>query len=412
MSKVKEFYRQPFNDYLSISQSCGSASYYPRLQSYQQGTVVTLGDNIPNWKQLLATGQDATTTLHVDEDLITGKPGSYLLEYNCKRDKWNQAEGYFSDIDPPLLDDDQTGHAINRAKEAFLNDLMQTQKAFEGLTFLAELRESVNMLRRPASTLAREVKKHRRVVQKRLRGVKLSTHIGAKRATKIVTDSWLESVFGWQPLISDIEQGAAAVTQATSRDLIDRKYIRSSGTAKVSESTPLKYSNQFISVKGMETHATTVVCIFRGVYSAKLVNTPRKFDYYGVNWTELPVTAYEIIPYSWLADYFINIGDMLQAACWLRKGLSWSNQTVVRKGLRDRRFNEPDLENILRLYESSYGPFNLTFSQSIAQWQKKTIERARYTENFIPDLEFSIPGFKQGLNIIAVGTNLLNSRHK
>jgi len=54
--------------------------------------------------------------------------------------------------------------------------------------------------------------------------------------------------------------------------------------------------------------------------------------HFGFDWQTAVLTAWEIIPYSFLVDYFINIGDILEASLFNQTNLAWVNRSWKSNG--------------------------------------------------------------------------------
>jgi hypothetical protein len=114
-------------------------------------------------------------------------------------------------------------------------------------------------------------------------------------------------------------------------------------------------------------------------------------------------TAWELIPYSFLVDYFSNIGGIIYGMSNLFTNLAWHNSTV-RKELKFRQWGtEYPLPGLVRI----------TGAYAKCVTSKVSVERSKYTGHGVPSLAFKIPGFRslKWLNIAALVASRKSDRN-
>jgi hypothetical protein len=117
-------------------------------------------------------------------------------------------------------------------------------------------------------------------------------------------------------------------------------------------------------------------------------------------------TLWELVPYSFVLDYFANIGDILYAANFPRSLIPWIMKTTVVESTS--KF--VDCSPLWRHADQSGSNANATWtisrklrSMGAASSFVKRVYRAPYQGSIIPDLEFSIPSSStQWLNLAAL----------
>jgi hypothetical protein len=118
---------------------------------------------------------------------------------------------------------------------------------------------------------------------------------------------------------------------------------------------------------------------------------------FGFNPSEFVPTAWELIPYSFLADYFTNIGDILDSWAYGRGNLSWSNRTQIQE-TNNSYFGPVKLEPFL-----SYATVQQYISAPPAVFTHRKISRASYLGNFVPQFQTEIPGMStKWINLAAL----------
>lgn len=295
----------------------------------------------------------------------------------------------------------------NRALGAFINKCVGIQRSFSGGVFLGELREAIALLRKPAQALRRGFTDYYKAATSRSarEARKYGLSLGAvnrksprklrSSIDKVLSATYLEGVFGWLPLYSDVLSAADALTSY---------YPNDSETVQVTVEDPYAYISSEMGVtRGSIRYNYRVYevgqysCRYKGAvwivppYLSSAGNMSR--------WGFDPIrdfvpTLWELIPYSFLVDYFTNIGDIVQSATFLRSNVAWWCKTS-----RDTSLKQP---RDFRIRPSS-ALYKLTSSQPEGWgFETKLIGRSKPTTT-IPSLEFTLPGNTRAwLNIAAL----------
>lgn len=135
--------------------------------------------------------------------------------------------------------------------------------------------------------------------------------------TKAAKNAWLEYRYGWKPLIGDVEKiidGAAAI-RAKKFSHSNRLVARSGHKVEAQRSDsfdatiygPMRFIGSVLSSYKARADAGVMYAVVpqtSGEELAKLLGT-RACD--------LPATIWEIIPYSFVVDWFVNVGNWIQA---------------------------------------------------------------------------------------------------
>lgn len=156
--------------------------------------------------------------------------------------------------------------------------------------------------------------------------------IGFKTAAQLYGSGSLNWKFGWAPLIADIST-LAEITQAIESRVrefnslikkggLKRKVFLASGSRESSSYNRTLYSALAVVVKG-NVHTT-----YKSVVWGSVRWRPKRKDLVPVDKLAMfnfavkqvldlrgpnPGTIWEMIPFSWLVDYFVNVGDILKA---------------------------------------------------------------------------------------------------
>jgi hypothetical protein len=284
----------------------------------------------PGWKRAIARGEFVFSQLHGEtverklgspatlsatrqgEDIAFGIPATFN---NCQISGDAGAEISI----PPPIEVDPTGLAFNQASERFIRKALAARQQVAGGVALGELGETLRMLRSPYRAVFDTFTRHLSTVKKRAsrRG------IGKKQQKKVISDTWLETQFGLLPLLSDIDgiaQGLASIT--TYR--LDRKIVVGEGESSRSQLFN-EENRQYDGIKwGLRYQQFfKSSCRLRGCVKISVDPLTSKLEAFGLMPSDFVPTIYELIPFSFLVDYFSNTGAVIQALSFPTAALQW-----------------------------------------------------------------------------------------
>lgn len=174
---------------------------------------------------------------------------------------------------------------------------------FDASTFIGEVGENITMLRRAAAGLVRVAVKTRGNPKRMISSLDdLRKHV--LRDPREVARLWLQKRYGWDPLIRDLTDLHKAVTQeATNITDFSRTKRMNSGGASVTQTFSQSWSasTMVAEITKVTNHSV------RGSVGARI---KRHQSIYG----DLPATAWELVPYSFVADWVISVGNAINAA--------------------------------------------------------------------------------------------------
>jgi hypothetical protein len=236
-----------------------------------------------------------------------------------------------------------TSKADAWATSKFLKEIRRMEVKMSGPTFAGELRQTLRMLRKPAAGLQDGVRRYldalrERNQSNRNRNFKKRPRQYSRELSKIASDSWLEYSFGWLPFINDIDGARDAYNdlfeidrfERVSGGAIDEKLISSSTV-----SDPLTLPGSGILFLRNQRIVSSEMFRYRGGVRARAATTATdRLARFGFTPSEFLPTAWELLPWSFLVDYFANIGDILSAAVTDTSNVVWVNRSWVRQGTK------------------------------------------------------------------------------
>lgn len=297
----------------------------------------------PLWKSQIATGTNATTGFSGIRRVFKFGGGNSTVTWS-KNFGWPWAPQWVTWIqnyegpgvlqNPSPIDDPgpnfQSGADV-QARIKFLMDIRSAQRSFQGGVALGELRETLNMIRNPLKSLRSGIDDYYRTVKRRgtkvtSTGRRLPEKQRNKAVSAVASETWLEYVFGWNPLLSDINDAAKALAFTDFREKIPvqgRGKITFSSDSSFSAATGL--CQYLIKVRTVEEHS----CWYKGAILGGPSPIGRPvLSNWGLSLRDFVPTVWELIPYSFLVDYFTNAGDLIDASTTCLSGLTWHCRTT------------------------------------------------------------------------------------
>jgi hypothetical protein len=230
-----------------------------------------------------------------------------------------------------------TAIAEARAYANLMKQIRAMQVQVSGPTFIGELRQTLHMLKHPADKLVRGFREYLGALRKRKRSRRHDD-----QWINEVGGLWLEYSFGWQPLLHDIEDaykayrriGEAPRGQKLStgaESLFDRNSECFQGD--------LGWLNSIYNLgNGLGYKSATDWFIekhtvrYRAAISASArMTTWNNVGLFGFRLDEFVPTAWELLPWSFLIDYFTNIGDLLSQSVTDTSRVRYVNKTIIKK---------------------------------------------------------------------------------
>lgn len=353
-----------------------------------------------DWRNRIRNGLCATTPLNATTMSHTLEGGS--------------AYGRSTDLIPPVSFDSQywlsghmlgtpgspaipshlTSQATNQSLIRFYRELAAVESKFKGLVFGGELKQTLNMVKSPFKALRGSLSHYLTSVEKR----------GKKRAlkdrTRVVRETWLEYSYGLRPLLSDID---SAIDSFYASKAIKPHFQMVRGRSSVSEFEHIwddvervTWGVIRVGKSGGDRYSAEVT--HYGIYASSGNGRPNEHSYGFSPWEFVP-TLWELIPYSFLVDYFTNVGGVLESWSYRFLGPRFTSQTIVRSGVREivgniRATSLSTSSNKVFAYGSGG-------SHTVS---RKSIVREDDVGTILPSLTLKVPGnWSTWTNLAALG---------
>lgn len=351
-----------------------------------------VGESNPTYKRAIANGSTATTS-------ATGRlySGGSLAPFTAQMKATNGSKAAIRGSEStgvPLvvnLGFWPAGVQTNVDNQARAQAYSRMRSGFNASTFLGEMAQTFAMIKSPAMGLRRGIDAYRRRADTlRNRYKKLGDY---RRA---VADLWLEYHFGWKPLISDVFNASEAYKRTAEKQTGTNFSGQASQTIRSSKRRTLAFA-QVAEGTIVDEITSVYTCRYKGSVRYRGSSSAMEV-HYGSTWPDFVPTAWELCPWSFLIDYFSNVGDLAN---------SWATAQIVSTGWTCRTLHEKvnvSSQGIsVRSLSSGYRLISSTVGA--CSYEGKYFHRSVPAGNSVPlpDLQFNTDlSLGQGLNIAAL----------
>jgi hypothetical protein len=277
----------------------------------------------------------------------------------------------------------------------------ETTTEMQGFVLLGELRETLRMFKRPLEGTRKIMDNYARAMKRR--AVDSRTK---RQFLNGLTDQYLEMVFGWRPVISD----AYSIATTAARIVAERRPL----TRLVSSFSGAPQSSIHQARVGpgdclaRQTSVTVGEMSVQSIaYLKDSVSGPaqgfqRILDLSGFNLENFVPSIYELIPFSFVADYVSNLGDVISAATTCQRNVIGYVRTTREVITRKETFSFD-----LAASAANVGGFNhrqVGSSAGYEEYKRVNFTRAAGGAGSIPvpDLHLEVPGVAQATNMAAL----------
>lgn len=355
------------------------------------------GDRNPGWRRKVMTGVNATTDMQGVADTVDSTGGTFT--YQCKQPSGGGIDYrltvngdvglyHFASITPFDWVPISTSTAYNRGLTQYLKRVGEVNRAFAGMVFLGELRETLRMIRRPAEGL-------RNILNAYVVDLKRKKRKSPKEWKKNLSSAWLEYAFGMVPLVSDISDACKAYNNLTQEP--GYEWVRGVGVEEKSVPTR-SFSNVLLqsvpdiyapALRYSQRSTDKAVVVFKGLVRRQTRATAAgKAALFGFSPEQFIPTVWELLPWSFLIDYFSNIGDILETGVVDQSSIAFTNVTEIKFQIMELSFGMAEMG-----IQSGSSRIPIESSGSTVRAVRRTVNRRADVGGLgIPSLAFELPG--------------------
>jgi predicted HAD superfamily Cof-like phosphohydrolase len=307
------------------------------------------GQTNPSWKSEIFRGVSATTpafgTRRTFEQVFLSAQAFWdnLLPSTSHRTDFDESWGH-TPVDMPTIGtptQSQITEAENRAIRRFIEKAESVRGSVESGQDFGEYHQTVESFMRPCNSL----REHTLSYFPSLMKVK-HKYRDAISLRKALADTYLEWTYGWNPLISDIAQAYVDLNNKG----FDLYPISSGGHVTyngLSDLSTINTGSGLFTIDVVRKTVSTYQVRLKGsIKSGRVNGSLPVLQEAQLDAAHFLPTAWDLLPYSFIADYFINIGDIIKSACFVQSALAWGVKTT-------RNITERECSYRLRLTQST-----------------------------------------------------------
>lgn len=409
-SKTKTTFLSVIDDIKTLRKNGSTA------ESQSQPSILTCTDSFsgfknPSWRAQVLQKINASTSFTASRESLLIKHGnidqvlvSSLASLPALGFVYRNHKVYFNPRS--ILAGDVSSISVSRANNLAFSDLAskiyEQTTAFQGGTFVGELKEAIQMLRNPGRSLRSGVSQYLSSAVKHTKKVKKR-----RTANDIIADTYLEYTFGWKPLLNDVRQAMDIVNKIRLlpyEDVVLRsrgkdEIAGSSGISNAGGTQPLFNGRYYTSTLA---EAQYITCIRLGPAQMSI---PKQLGFSPIDW--IP-TAWNLLPWSFVVDYFSNVGDIITSIANCTVDRRWTVKTTRK---RVRIDHIPSSISLYLHAPHKYAALNVT--QPFLRQERVEVAREPYTGSIIPSLEFQLPGSStKWINLSALASQLFSSKKR
>lgn len=286
----------------------GSDGFYLKLHPGVSGRISQIWDNNNhNFKQKIEDGAIILSDCQIirNERVVTEGHMHYTDGSWVRNDDGDLTQ-YLSGLESPMLSMGSFDMGPTTLIKAYAK--MNSSKLMSG-ELVHDLSETIKMLKRPMASATDLVLRMRRYK-------KLHAGKTAKSITKAAADAWLEYRYGWRPIFMDIDNTieiAHKLRDKGRKKILVARAGDSVGTT-VTRHTPAHYAHPIVGCAGSSTLIFGKRCNAGVLYSVvETTKTETLQEQLGLRPRDVLPTVWECIPYSFVVDWFTNVGEWIQA---------------------------------------------------------------------------------------------------
>lgn len=360
-------------------------------------TDTFVGVENPRFREAISNHVNATTIASgVKHEIKSSSDAGGYITWQVPNNptlRWSKFSGFPSSAAAPRFGvfTDPGSRADNLALGKFYSNAQSAIASFNGSVFVGEVAEAAALLTNPAKALRASLVSLAAAYKRVIRNRQKMSARELDQLMKQLSRLYLEYAFGWRPLINDTRDAIEAYARIVGK--VHTTQCRGFGNETVprSEASGVDtYVDGEFRGRSLQLGSDEKQVIYYGAVKAYTEGGDHRAakDVLGFNPGNFVPSVWELIPFSFVVDYFTNVGNIIGAATFVNSELAWVSKTtrqiaiLKRSSVWDKSLSNP-----------SSGKLGWGGSGGYS-WETRKIAFARepVTHVGVPSLEFSIPG--------------------
>jgi hypothetical protein len=381
---------------------------YVNASSQWSWANVADGVTMPNWRDLISRQTEAGTPFQAFSIECENTPGvldaagfydgiEHPAHFRSKT-VWGDFNG--ADLRGNIHQGLSDSEAISIAASQFYDRAHSAVVAIEGGELLGEIGQTVQEIKRLATDATSLFSDWRRTIR-RARKIKKT----GRAVAGIISDAYLRWKFGWDPLVKD----AKALANDLKDDFLEVQTIKAAGKSTYTHSVqtfPLGL-NQFLTCEETLKRSETTSVRHKAGIALKRYGVGGLAETLGLSPRNFLPTVYNLLPWTYMIDYFSNLGSIVNAIAFSNMDIRWASTTTRREAQVEivSGVNPAPIPAGIPDWKSL--PGYPICNPSRVVWKSKSVLR-QVTAPEVPQFRLKLPNFAstggkiQGTNIIAV----------
>lgn len=322
-----------------------------KMTNYERGSIESTAYcfDLPresNFYQRRATATFKSGVIFARDDYLFQLKSRYTIT-TCESDlkSRNPALKTYSN----KVDETEIADAIADVQGGVVGDLNST---YDVLTDLSELRATLEMLKDALGAVHHPLRTFKMLRNKILDGTQ-GKAAKAGRAQKEILDLWMQYRYGLMPLLYSIQDAMKAVKES------NRLYLEARGTRQLIPE-PVDYPPKESCFIEKNDGTVRITAVGRQSYLSR--GQLRFIDQLGIN---IFRTGWELIPFSFVVDWVVNVGDYLDAqlgdmvSLYDQRECCYAVKTEMKTSLYYHDYNDGGYNHLNGTKVAGTGPFTL-----------------------------------------------------
>lgn len=367
----------------------------------------TPGQNVPNYRVKIKQHQSATSSFDATKfswdcknyygkikRASPSRPSETDVLVSAERTGNGDGYSVFSDCPttPPSFSGSAFTTANNLAVQRLYDTIRQMESHVSTGETLGEYNQTINLFKRGLGGI-RDLMSYVSVNHKRIleKGAQWNN---MKRTAKSLADLTLEYRFGIEPLAKVLGEGAGAIQRDSYMEAILPFSVSGKANSAVQEYNESWESFPTLHLRTVNDNEFKVR--FKGEYRLRSVSDgPSYARSLGLTWREFVPTIYNLIPYSFLLDYVVNLHTFVETVAVPYANVAWCVRTdrARRTNRRFYSFLNGEQNPLFYLHSQTPGYLNMTATG---------VRRREQSELPLPILQWKKPSKRALENTLAL----------